>query len=78
MTTSWSLATHGRFADAVRTHASGALLALTALVAGLAAVIVAVQGRRPAWQPRETTLAIGGVALVLLVVAEWIVRLAAR
>jgi len=78
MTTSWSLVTHGRLADAARTHASGTLLALVALVVGLIAVIVAVQGKRLAWQPGETTLALGGVALALLVVAEWIFRLAAR
>jgi hypothetical protein len=78
MTTSWSLVTHGRFADAARTHASGTLLALVALVVGLAAVIVAVAGKRFSWQPGETTLAIGGIALTLLVIAEWIVRLSAR
>lgn len=75
MTTSWSLATHGRLADAARTHASGTLLALVALVVGLVCVIVAVQGKQLAWQPGETALAIGGVALALLVVGEWIVRL---
>jgi hypothetical protein len=78
MTTSWSLATHGQIVDAARTHASGTLLALVALVVGLTAVIVALQGKRLAWQPGETALAIGGVALALLVVAEWIFRLAAR
>jgi hypothetical protein len=78
MTTSWSLAMHGRLADAARTHATGTLLALIALVAGLTAVTVAVQGKRFAWQPGETALAIGGVALAVLVIAEWVVRLAAR
>jgi hypothetical protein len=78
MTTSWSLVTHGRFADAARTHASGTLLALVALVAGTLCLIAAIGGRRFAWQPGETALAVGGIALTLVVIAEWIVRLAAR
>ncbi len=58
-----------------RTHASGTLLALVALVVGLAATIVAVRGRRLSWQPGETTLAVLAVAMAATVVGEWIVRL---
>lgn len=75
MTTSWALATHGRFVDAVRTHATGTLLAFTALVGGLASTIVAARGRRLAWQGGETIAAALAVALVGLVLCEWIVRL---
>ena len=75
MTTSWSLVTKGQVAEAARTHASGTLLALVALVVGLAATIVAVRGRRLSWQPGETTLAVLAVAMAATVVGEWIVRL---
>ncbi len=75
MTTSWSLVTKGRIVEAVRTHATGTLLAVVALTVGLAALIVAVWGRRLSWQPGETTLAGLAVVLAVTVVGEWIVRL---
>jgi hypothetical protein len=75
MTTSWALATHGRLVDAVRTHATGTLLAFAALVVGLASTIVAARGRRLAWQGDETIAAGLAVALAGLVLCEWIVRL---
>ena len=75
MTTSWALATHGRLADAVRTHATGTLLAFAALVVGLASTVVAARGRRLAWQGDDTIAAVLAVALVGLVLCEWIVRL---
>lgn len=78
MTTSWCLATHGRLADAAQTHASGTLLAIAALIVGLAAMIVAAQGKKLAWQPGDNTLAIAGIGLALLVIGEWIVRLVVR
>jgi len=74
MTTSWSLATHGQFLEAARTHVSGTLLALVALVVGLGAIIVAARGRRLAFQPGETAWAILAVGLALAVMCEWIVR----
>jgi uncharacterized membrane protein len=78
MTTSWALAADGRFVEAVRAHATGTLLALAALVVGLAATIAAARGRRPAWQAGEATLAAAAVTLAGLVIGEWIVRLFAQ
>lgn len=78
MTTSWCLATHGRLVDAVRTHATGTLLALAALVAGLVCVIVAARGKRLTWQPGETAIAAVSMAFVGIVICEWIVRMLAQ
>ena len=78
MTTAWALATRGRLADAVRTHVAGTLLALGALVVGLAATIVAARGRRLAWQPAETTVAGLAVLLAGLVLFEWMIRLVSQ
>jgi hypothetical protein len=75
MTTSWALATRGQLADALRTHVTGTLLALAALVVGLGAMITAARGRRLAWQPAERTVAVLAVALVGLDLFEWILRL---
>jgi hypothetical protein len=77
MTTAWSLVMHGRFADAARAHASGTLLAIAALVAGLAALGVAARRRRPAWVPGERAVAGAAVALATLVLVEWMIRLLA-
>jgi hypothetical protein len=75
MTTSWSLAMHGRLSDAVRTHASGTLLAAVALVAGLATIGVAARGRTWSWLPGETAVALVALVLAGLVLVEWILRL---
>jgi hypothetical protein len=78
MTTSWALATKGHFREAFATHVSGTLLALLAFAAGIGATIVAVQGKRLSWQPRSSVLAVGAVGLALLMLGEWIMRLAMR
>jgi hypothetical protein len=75
MTTSWALVTKGRPLDALATHVTGTLLAVVALVAGMGATIVAVRGKRLAWQPGETAAAIGALALAGLVLVEWMFRL---
>jgi hypothetical protein len=78
MTTSWALVTHGRPREAFATHATGTLLALVALVVGMGAVIVAVQGRRLAWLPSQQVLAIMAAVLAVLVLGEWVIRLLTR
>jgi hypothetical protein len=77
MTTAWASVTHGRFVDALRAHASGTLLAGVALAAAAWALIVAVRGKRLAWQPGETTIAGLAVALTVLILCEWTFRLLA-
>ena len=75
MTTSWALFTQGRPLDALSTHATGTLLAIVALVTGLGAIIVAVQGKRLAWQPGEAMAAGMGLVIAGLVLCEWVFRL---
>ncbi len=75
MTTSWALATHGLAREAIQTHATGTLLALLALVVGLASSIVAISGRRLSWQPNENLLAGLSVIIAGLVLLEWTLRL---
>jgi hypothetical protein len=75
MTTSWSLITHARAREALRTHVSGTLLAVAAAISGLGAIIVAISGRPLAWQPSQRLLAIAGVAAAVVIVTEWIIRL---
>ena len=78
MTTSWALATKGRFQEALNAHVSGTLLALLALVVGSGFTIVAALGKQLSWQPGSTTWAVFSVALALLVLGEWVVRLSLR
>jgi hypothetical protein len=75
MTTAWALAMDARMSDATRTHVTGTLLAVAALVVGLGATIVAARGRRLAWQPGETALAGLALAAAALVLVEWVLRL---
>ena len=75
MTTAWAHATHARLADALRANAAGTLLAAVALVVAPGALIVAARGKRPAWQPGETTIAGLAVVLTGLVLFEWMIRL---
>ena len=77
MTTSWAHFAHGRPVDAVKTHASGTLLAVVALTVGLGALVVAASGRRLAWQPSQTTLAAMVAAMAGMILLEWVVRLSA-
>ena len=78
MTTAWANVAHGRLWEALRAHASGTLLAALALVVGVGALIIAARGRRLAWQPAETTIALGAVALTGLILCEWTIRLLAQ
>jgi uncharacterized protein DUF2752 len=76
MTTAWALMAHGHVVQALRTHTTGALLAVLALPVGLAAAAMAIGGRRLAWQPGDVLVAATSVLLAGAVLAEWIVRLA--
>jgi len=75
MTTAWAHFTHGRLADALRTHAAGTLLAVVALVVALGALIVAARGKRLSWQPGQRAIAGLAVALAGVVLFEWAFRL---
>ena len=75
MTTAWTHFAQGRPVEALRTHAAGTLLAVAALVAAGLALVMAVLGRRLAWQPGETTIAGLAVVMVALILCEWTWRL---
>ncbi len=75
MTTAWSCFSQGLWLQAMRVHATGTLLAAMALITGVSAVAIAVRGKWPAWQPRETTVAMVAVVTAGLVFLEWVIRL---
>lgn len=74
MTTAWSNVMHARFGDALRVHASGALLAGVAMIAAAWSLSIAVRGKHWGRLPSEKLVAGVAVALAGLVLAEWIVR----
>lgn len=76
MTTSWSLATHARVVEALRTHVAGTLLAALAAVTSATALAAAARGRLPAWLPGENAVVAGTLVMVGLVLLEWMLRLA--
>jgi hypothetical protein len=78
MTTAWANVTHGRPLDALKANASGALLAVVALAAGVWTLSAAARGRWPAWRPTEMTMALGAVALTGMVLCEWTLRVLAE
>ncbi len=75
MTTAWANVARGRLVDAVRTHATGTVLAVLALVVSIGALTMAVRGQRLAWQPGETVLAGLALAMTGLILCEWTIRL---
>jgi hypothetical protein len=75
MTTSWAHFTQGRISDALGASTTGTLLAGIALVVGVTASVVAARGRRVAWQPRETHVAVAALALAGVILFEWAIRL---
>ncbi|MGD9721669.1 MAG: DUF2752 domain-containing protein [Pirellulales bacterium] len=77
MTTSWSYATRGQMAAALRTHVGGTLLAVAAALIGVAALVVAASGKWLLRLPGETAIIVVIVLAVAAMLGEWIVRLAA-
>ena len=76
MTTSWSRLMHGDVVGSVQANSGGALLALTALVAGPWLTASAIAGRWLWGPPHEwTVLGVAGLVLVVTL-ADWSVRLA--
>ncbi len=75
MTTSWAYATHGQLAAALRTHASGTLLALAAAIGAVVSLWAAARGAWPLGQLGETGIVVIVALTAALVLGEWIVRL---
>jgi hypothetical protein len=78
MTTSWSHFVRGQWWQALQANVGGCLLAAIVAVSGSWMLLAAVSGRRPARTPREGMLAAGAVCLVLITLADWVVRLTIR
>jgi hypothetical protein len=78
MTTSWSHFVRGQWLQALQANVGGCLLAAVAAVSGGWMLLSAMTGRRLAKVPREGTLAACAVILVLITLADWVVRLTFR
>jgi hypothetical protein len=77
MTTAWSNVMHGRPAAALRASAGGTLLAVLAMVGGIGALATAASGRSLVRPPGDSLKVTAGLMLVGLILAEWVMRLAA-
>lgn len=77
MTTSWAYVTHGQWANALKTHVAGTLLAPVAAVVSVAAIALAARGRTWSWRVNENVVVGVVVAATGLIVCEWIVRVMA-
>jgi hypothetical protein len=77
MTTSWAYLTHGRVGQAIQASASGSLLACISFVGGGFLLASALRGRWLWSSQSENAGAILAAAFGGLVLAEWLIRLAA-
>jgi hypothetical protein len=75
MTTSWAHAVRGHFAQAVKSNAGGALLAMMAFALGCWFMISAVRGRWATPVPSDRQLAAVTTAVVLVTLIDWFYRL---
>jgi hypothetical protein len=78
MTTSWSHFVRGQWVQSLQANVGGCLLAAIAAVSGGWMLLSAASGRRLAKTPSEGVLAAGAVFLVLITLADWVVRLTFR
>jgi hypothetical protein len=75
MTTSWAYFVHGQPLEALKTHASGTLLAVAATVGAALTLGVAIRGQKIVWRDSETALVAVSLTLVGLILLEWVLRL---
>ncbi len=75
MTTSWAAVVRGRLIDGLGANVGGVLLALATMgtIIGLSAT--AALGRRPRWFPDTNGFAWGGIAIALVTLIDWAVRI---
>jgi hypothetical protein len=76
MTTSWAYLVRGRVPSALRANVGGTLLAAAAAVAAPWLLMSAIRGRWFGWTPTCVVAARATVALVLIVLVDWSIRLA--
>ena len=78
MTTSWSHFVRGEWLQSLQANVGGFLLAMVVAVSAAWMLLSAVTGRRLARVPSEGILAASAVILVLITMADWVVRLTFR
>lgn len=75
MTTAWSHLTHGNVFAAVRTHASGTALGILTVLLSGCSLAYAVVGRLRVRLPSEKVLLLFGIAMLMFMLVEWLMRL---
>lgn len=75
MTTSWAHMTRGHVVQAVQANAGGALLALAAALVGPWMLISGLMGRWLGGPPRESLTIAVGMAVIVVTLIDWSVRL---
>lgn len=75
MTTSWAYATHGNLFSAARANTAGTLLTLLAIPASPWLMVSAVRGRVLAKAPSEMVCIWLAIAITILTLTDWGVRL---
>lgn len=75
MTTSWAYMVHGQVVKAVQTNAGGALLAVIAAAVGPWLIGSGWRGRWIFGPPHETATLCVALAVVLVTLIDWIIRL---
>ena len=77
MTTSWAYLVRGQVPSALRANVGGTLLGIVAIAAVPWLVISAIRGRWLGWTPNCIVAAWAAVAIVLIVLVDWSIRLVA-
>ena len=77
MTTAWSNLMQGRLIGAVRANFTGTLLGILALLATPWLLACAIRGRYAGFTPQSDVMGSVALALMVLMLVEWGIRLAA-
>jgi len=77
MTTSWAYLVRGQLPSAVRANVGGTLLGIVAIAAVPWLLTSAIRGRWFGWVPNCTVPAWTAVAVALVILIDWSIRLAA-
>lgn len=75
MTTSWSHVMHGELFSAAQANVGGMLLAFCSLAGAPWLLWTAVRGRPATRIPGDLTIALGAVAIVIITLIDWGVRM---
>ena len=75
MTTAWSHMLHGHVIRSFQANAGGAVLVLTALLAGPWLTISAIRGTWCWRRPDEWTMVIGALSVLAITLVDWCLRI---